>query len=90
MSNAWRKLYRQAKKYLRFNLHVTNPFLQGTLSLWHRSYAGLRLVDCDSLRAGPKMEMVAYQERIYHTVEAEKNKLKGAWLQVRQLQKHLF
>ena len=49
VSNAWRKIYRQSRKYLKFNLHVTNPFLVGSLSLWHKSYSTLRMIDTAEL-----------------------------------------
>ena len=61
---------------------MTNPFLLGTLSLWHKSYGNLRLVDAAELKEQPKVEMTAYQENIYRCVEDKKDVLKQTWLKV--------
>lgn len=83
VSTAWRKLYRQSKKYLKFNLHVTNPFLVGSLSLWHKSYSTLRLIDTAGLSRGPKMDLTEYHDYILQSVNSKKEHLKTVWLQVR-------
>ena len=45
VSNAWRKLYRQSKKHLRFNLFTINPCLLQVMSLWFKNYNTLRFID---------------------------------------------
>ncbi len=42
VSNAWRKLFRQARKHLRFNLFTINACLLQTLSLWFKSFNDVR------------------------------------------------
>lgn len=86
VSTAWRKLYRQSKKYLKFNLHVTNPFLVGSLSLWHKSYNSLRLIDTAGLSKGPKMDLTEYHDFILKSVNSKKEQLKTVWLQVQTVQ----
>ncbi len=44
VSNAWRKLFRQSRKHLKFNLFTINTFLLHTLSLWFKSYHNVRYV----------------------------------------------
>ena len=44
VSNAWRKLYRQSRKYLRFNLHTINHCLLQNMSLWFKSYNDIRFI----------------------------------------------
>lgn len=44
VSNAWRKLYKQSRKHLRFNLHTINFCLLQTMSLWFKSYNELRFI----------------------------------------------
>jgi len=80
VSNAWRKLFRQSKKHLRLNLFATNACLLQSLSLWHRRYDELRFIDVNELKCGPKMELMAYQDVMYHKVEDVKKTLREQWL----------
>ena len=61
VSNAWRKPYKQARKFLRINLFPINPCLLQTMTLWYKSYHTSRFVSVDAMMAGPKMEMMAFQ-----------------------------
>jgi len=50
------------------------------LSLWHRHYDSLRFVDKAAMKAGPKIELMAYHDAMYQKVEAVKKTLKENWL----------
>ncbi|XP_071743282.1 dynein axonemal heavy chain 7-like [Lepeophtheirus salmonis] len=78
VSNAWKKLYIQSRKYLRLNLHPISSCLLQMLNLWYKSYDDLLWVNLNILHA--KFEIMTYQDVIYQEVERVKGELKNKWL----------
>ncbi|QQP52954.1 Dynein-1-beta heavy chain, partial [Caligus rogercresseyi] len=78
VSNAWKKLYVQSRKYLRLHLHPLNPCLIQMLSLWYKSYDESVWIDLRSLHS--KFEIMAYQDLIYQEIEKVKGILMEKWL----------
>ena len=80
VSNAWRKIYKTSRKYLRVALHPINQCLLMTMTLWYKQYHKTRFVSVEKMKFGPKMEMMAFQDAIYQEVERVKKFMKDKWL----------
>ena len=79
VSEAWKKLYRQSKRYLSHNLHLINLCMLQAQALWESNFVNLRLIDISKLKSKPKMEMLPFQDIIYQEIERSKKVLKEEW-----------
>ena len=76
VSEAWRKLYKQSRRYLSHNLHLINLCMLQAQALWESNFVNLRLIDISQLKSKPKMEMLTFQDIIYQEIERSKKGLK--------------
>ena len=65
VSEAWRKLYKQSRRFLTHNLHLINLCMVQTQNLWQNKFVSLRLLDISNLKSRPKMEMLPFQDIVY-------------------------
>ena len=79
VSEAWKKLFKTARRYLTHNLHLINQCMLQSQTLWHKSFVELRLIDVQKLKSKPKIEMLQFQDLIYQELEKGKKILKEDW-----------
>ena len=68
VSEAWKKLYKQSRRYLTHNLHLINSCMLQSQNLWQTKFVKLRLIDISKLNSSPKVEMLAFQDIITRTL----------------------
>ena len=79
VSDAWKKLYRQSKRFLQHNLHLINLCMLQSQTLWQSNFVNLRLIDINKLKSRPKIEVLPFQDIIYQEIEKNKKLLKDEW-----------
>ena len=79
VSEAWKKLYKQSRRYLNHNLHLINLCMTQAQNLWQTNFVHLRLIDMGKLKTRPKVEVLPFQDAIYQEIEKKKKILKEEW-----------